>query len=431
MKLVIDRKIYEEGGEELFIQLQQWLGDNKRSAALSIVTAPSFDDCQSLLHQVNALIFRSNFNANQNTLVGCDNISFVASASAGKDNLDVAYLESRNISWAHAPGCNADAVADYVLSCLALTDNLEALCHEVKSIGLVGCGEVGSRIYTRLSRLAKLVEKNCKIRVYDPFIETIKFLSPASSISGIDSAPATANFSDFDAVLQCDILVLACSLTTTPANKASYGLFDESVLSRLSANQLLINCARGEVIDEQALLKILGDSKGKDKKNGGRKPPQLIMDVWPNEPVTNKELVISCLIATPHIAGYSKLGKATASARVFEQFCAHFFPGYQLKFFEEQSTRLLAPQPNQDEQLLDYAKRLLLENYDPMKDSLQMKNVFTNNPLYAQYKETVFQSMRNDYPLRRQGTQWDCSELPDFPASPDNYRRVAQAVLGQ
>ena len=397
MRLVIDHKTYHDGADALFSRLIDTMGGD----SVEIIKVKSFRDSSDLLTKADAVICRSNFTANAETLKQCDNLRFVGTATAGRDNLDVEYLDKRGIYWAYSPGCNADAVVDYVLSCLALTDNLTDLCRGDKSLGLVGYGEVGGRIYSRVYNLAQCLGDNSNIKVYDPFI--------------------TKGFDKLDEVLKADIIVLVCSLTY--GEKGSYGLFGEDILTQISPHQLLINCARGEIIDEEALCKLLAA--------GHLSPSQLILDVWANEPKINSNLVSRVLLATPHIAGYSRQGKQAAIVQVFDEFCHHFFPDYDLSLRPESNGNHNSFSVNlvQGHLVAEDLKRILLLNYDPVVDSIYTKRVFATTEARADVEETapIFENLRNTYVLRTQGTERKLTDLP--PAS--HYARATQLVLGQ
>ena len=411
MLLVIDNKIYQEGGKDVFTFITEHL----KKQDWEIVPVSSFKDAaaERLIQQADALIIRTTLNANEESLAQAEHLSFIGTATAGTDHLDIKYLKKRGIRWANAPGCNADAVADYVFSCLAITDYLLDLSTGDKSLGLIGHGQVGSRITGRLEKLAEASGGKAKIMIHDPFI------NEGSNIAN----NGTFFFRTLKKVMQADCIVIACSLTKRPREKASRWMLGESLLSKLSPRQLMINCARGEVLRENDLLKIV-------QQRGSANMPVMIMDVWDNEPNINPAVMELCTFATPHIAGYSQLGKQNALEEVAVAFY-RYYGNRKIDNLEElrehaETTEgvkvdapVYAPAPKKNELPYDYLKRALLLNYDVAAESKVTKKVMLPNG-----KGTSFANLRNKYVLRRQGNQWNCDKLP----AP--YQQMLKAVFG-
>ena len=459
MLLVIDKKIYQEGGKDIFTFVTEHL----KKQDWEIVPVSSFKDAaaERLIQQADALIIRTTLNANEKSLAQAEHLSFIGTATAGTDHLDIKYLKKRDIHWANAPGCNADAVADYVFSCLAITDYLLDIGTGNKSLGLIGHGQVGNRITGRLEKLAKASGGKAKIMIHDPFINEgsnivnngifFAFIGGVAGLivdgvrggiigaitSGIAGAVMGAwgnenspvPYRTLKKVMQADCIVIACSLTKRPRDKASRWMLDESVLSKLSPHQLMINCARGEVLRENDLLKI---AKQQETTN----MPVMIMDVWDHEPNINPAVMELCAFATPHIAGYSQLGKQNALKEVAKEFYRHYSKR-KIDNLEElrehaETTKgvsadapvhapapVYAPSPKKNELPYDYLKRALLLNYNIAAESKVTKKVMLPNG-----KGASFTNMRNKYALRRQGNQWNCDKLPD------PYQQMLKAVVG-
>ena len=444
MLLVIDNKIYQEGGKDVFTFVTKHL----KKQDWDIVPVSSFKDAaaERLIQQADALIIRTTLNANEESLAQAEHLSFIGTATAGTDHLDIKYLKKRGISWANAPGCNADAVADYVYSCLAITDYLPDLSTGDKSLGLVGYGQVGKRIAGRLNKLAQASDGEAKVIAYDPFINNRSSTAigvimniitggASSFISTITSSVVTdiivtlttentpPRFCSLKKVMQADCIVIACSLTKRPREKASRWMLGESLLSKLSPRQLMINCARGKIIRENDIFKIA-------KEHETANMPVMIMDVWDNEPNINPAVMELCTFATPHIAGYSQLGKQNALEEVAVAFY-RYYGNRKIDNLEElrehaETTEgvkvdapVYAPAPKKNELPYDYLKRALLLNYDVAAESKVTKKVMLPNG-----KGTSFANLRNKYVLRRQGNQWNCDKLP----AP--YKQMLKAVFG-
>lgn len=213
-------------------------------------------------------------------------VRFVGSATSGCDHLDLPWLARAGIRCAHAPGCNAGAVVQYLLAVFcALRPQWRRL-----TVGILGCGAVGGR----LRRLLDGLGVRCLVR--DPLLPPGALAAPA----GLDELLAGA-----------DILCLHVPLTRQ-GPYATHHLLDAGRLARLKPGCLLINAARGAVIDNAALRALLAA--------GGELSAAL--DVWEGEPGIDLDLWRLVALGTPHIAGYSREGRENGSRAVHAAFCA-------------------------------------------------------------------------------------------------------------
>jgi len=266
------------------------------SALLGNVTAlPGRDITASALRHADGLLVRSVTRVDKALLDG-PQLRFVGSATAGVDHIDTECLARRGIPWAAAPGSNAIAVVEYVLSALALSGYLEKALKGAP-VGLVGLGEVGSQLLNRLSRLG------CRVLVFDPM--------RAKWPAGIDS-------SSLDAVLSCPIVSLHANLHDIPPY-ASRHLVDSRAVEQLLRSSVvrddpgvLINAARGELVCPRALDQLL-DS-----------PWRVILDTWPTEPVMSAEVLSRADWVSPHIAGHSVQAKLRGSNMLAAAIAAHW-----------------------------------------------------------------------------------------------------------
>ncbi|MBL4782368.1 MAG: 4-phosphoerythronate dehydrogenase [Porticoccaceae bacterium] len=215
-------------------------------------------------------------------------VKFVGSATIGTDHIDLHYLQHKGIHFAHAPGCNAEAVVQYMFSVFC---SLEPQWRN-KTVGIVGCGNVGGRLLRRLSALGV----DC--RVYDPFL----------------SASDGDALGDLQTVLGADIICLHTPLTRD-GPFPSHHMIDQQVLEEtIRPGALLINAGRGAVIDNSALLVHL--RAGADLN--------VVLDVWEDEPLINLDLLEQVKLATPHIAGYSLEGRLRGTLMVRDAMCRQF-----------------------------------------------------------------------------------------------------------
>lgn len=253
------------------------------SAYGEVGTFPGRELGPEQVKDADVLLVRSVTQVNADLLSG-SSIRFVGSATIGTDHVDQNYLKKNDIQFANAPGCNANAVVQYVLSVLC---RLRPGWQE-QTVGIVGCGNVGGRLYQTLQKLG--VDCRC----YDPFLLETDNIDLVS----------------FEEVIQSDILCLHTPLTTDGLYP-TFHLFNRAVLSQLASNALLINAGRGAVVDNRALLNMLPQQSW-----------QVALDVWEGEPDITLPLLEVIDIGTPHIAGYSYDGKVNGTIMVREAFCA-------------------------------------------------------------------------------------------------------------
>jgi erythronate-4-phosphate dehydrogenase len=244
-----------------------------------------------MLADADVLLVRSTTKVNQQLLAKNKQVQFVATATAGTDHIDARYLASQNIPFISAGGCNAVAVAEYVLSAmLVMSSRLDWQLVE-KTVGIVGAGHVG----TALSRILSVLGINYKL--CDP---------------PLAAAGDVREFVTMDDIMQCDVI----SLHVPWVKDGPYptqNLFDEARLSRLQEHQLLINACRGEVINNQDALGLFKQGKCFN----------LVLDVWENEPNINLDLIPFTALATAHIAGHTIEGKARGTEMLYLALCKH------------------------------------------------------------------------------------------------------------
>jgi erythronate-4-phosphate dehydrogenase len=240
----------------------------------------------------DVLLVRSVTKVNQALLQHAHKLKFVGSATIGTDHIDIEYLNQRGIMFSNAPGCNATAVGEFVfIALLELAKRLQTSL-KGKVVGIVGAGNTGTAA-------AKCLQAyGLQVLLCDP-------LKQAEGDS--------RHFISLDELLErADIVSLHVPITKVGPHKTWY-LFDEQKLKSLKPNMWLINCCRGEVIDNRALIKI----------KQTRTDLRVILDVWEGEPNPMAELVPLVEFATPHVAGYSLEGKARGTFILYQQLCQH------------------------------------------------------------------------------------------------------------
>lgn len=238
----------------------------------------------------DALLIRTVTKINSETLPFDGNLKFIGTATAGFDHIDRAHLNKLGIAFARSEGCNANAVGEYVLTALFKWAESRKQSINTLQVGIVGCGHTGTAVNNYLTKLG---------------VETVLYDPPkARKIPAFKSAP-------LDQLLACDVLTFHTPLTTSGEDK-TFHMCGKEWLS--NGFKLIINSARGGVVDERALL----DSK----KNGA--VGDFILDVWENEPNFLDAAAKQAFITTPHIAGYSREAKFRASEIVVAKLCKFF-----------------------------------------------------------------------------------------------------------
>jgi len=252
-----------------------------------IETYPGRQLTNECVRDADVLLVRSVTQVNESLLSG-SSVKFVGTCTIGTDHIDTEYLQKCGISFSSAPGCNANSVVEYVISTLSVLSESRHIELSDITVGVVGCGNVGSRVVSTLRRLGIEVLSN------DPLIDQSDMVS-------------------LDEVLKCDIISLHTPLTTEGPHPTHH-LFNEEILAKLSGQQILINTGRGAVIDGEALKQKL------------KAEPEFtaVLDVWETEPNIDPELARLVAIGTPHIAGYSLDGKIGGTEMVYQSLCRHF-----------------------------------------------------------------------------------------------------------
>ena len=297
----------------------------------------------------DVLVVRTRTRCNQQLLEG-SKVQLVVTATIGYDHIDTEWLESAGIRWTNCPGCNSGSVAQYVESTLLLLEQKKGLSLRQSTIGIVGCGHVGSKVKAVAERLGM------RVLVCDP---------PLASTP----SPLTSHFVSLDEIERnSDIITFHVPLTKE-GDYATWHLADDDFFHRLSRVPYIINTSRGEVVDNKALLLAIEEGRVHDA----------IIDVWENEPHPDATLLDKVFIGTPHIAGYSADGKTNADNMVIDAICQQFglsHPG------------LIAPPALPKD--FHYTGNPL-ELYNPMDDSQKLKA-----------EPSHFEQLRNNYPLRRE-----------------------------
>ncbi len=338
MKIVADNKI-------------PYIREKLAAIADQVVYLAGGDITAEDVRDADVLVVRTRTRCDERLLKG-SRVQLVATATIGFDHIDTDYLQKAGIAWTNCPGCNSGSVAQYIECALLLLQTERDLNLKEATIGVVGCGHVGSKVVNVARRLGM------KVLVCDPPLEAAGNCEPSS-----------APFVSLDVIAcEADIITFHVPLTRD-GMYATWHLADDAFLHRLGRVPYIINTSRGPVVDNHALLSALKEGRVKDA----------VIDVWEQEPHIDTDLLQRVFIGTPHIAGYSADGKVNADNMVIDAICRHFHlsnPG-----------KVVAPSLPADFIYTGHP----LELYNPMTDSKKLKN-----------DPQRFEDLRNNYPLRRE-----------------------------
>ena len=329
--------------------------------------------CNADLADAEVLLVRSVTRVNQSLLQGTG-IRFVGSATIGIDHLDTAYLEANNITWAHAPGCNADAASQYALAMMWLACERLGRDFRQQTVGIIGRGNVGGR----LERLLKVL--NIPVMSCDPPLQDL----------------GEQQLVSMDKVFANSIISLHVPLTGS-GKYPTKNLLDSKQLEKLQPNTLLVNTSRGGVIEKTGLLSKLRSGQ-----------LQAALDVWPDEPFIEAEMLNAVTVATPHVAGYSLEGKQAGTEMIYQAFCKAFAlnsvsdpaSGF------ETLTLDFPPATIADEVL----KTSIQSSSQVVRDDAALRALLTLNPAD---NRVHIDSLRAAYPERYEFKSYLLRDLPD------------------
>ena len=239
----------------------------------------------------DALLVRSITPVNEELLQGSA-VRFVGTATIGFDHVDLGYLEHNHIGFASAPGSNANSAAEYIIAALLEIASKRKIELEGKSIGVIGVGNVGSRVARKCEALGMHVLRN------DP---------PLQRQTG------DPQYVPIEALYDCDFITIHTPLAREGGDK-TFHLADAGFFSSLKPGAVFLNASRGAVMDSEALKAAI---------RAGRLRA-VVLDVWEGEPNIDTGLLEMVDLGTPHIAGYSFDGKVAGMIMIYDALCAHF-----------------------------------------------------------------------------------------------------------
>ena len=350
MKIVCDNKIpFIKGALEPYAE---------------VVYLPGAQTTAEVVRDADAIITRTRTICNESLLKG-SKVKVIATATIGFDHIDTHWCEANGIAWENSPGCNSWSVKQYLASVLVTLARKYGFRFEELTLGVVGVGNVGSKV----AEVASLL--GMKVLLNDP---------PRARREGADK------FVSLEQLLQQSDIVTVHVPLTAEGQDATFHLFDESRLATMRPDQILINSSRGEVVDNQALKQAL---KAHALKAG-------VLDVWEGEPELDRELIGLLDITTPHIAGYSADGKANGTTMSVQTVARHLglpLTGWKASGVPAPEQPLEFTLDAQGKSLQEVLSEAVLYTYDVTADSRELR----------QHPDT-FEKQRGDYFVRREFT---------------------------
>jgi len=347
MKIVIDNKIpYIRGAFEPFAE---------------VVYLPGSKTTPDVVKDADAIVTRTRTKCNRELLEG-SKVKFIATATIGFDHIDTEYCKQTGIEWTNAPGCNAESVNQYIASALFSYSMKNRFDPKEKTIGIVGVGHVGSKV----ARLCETI--GMRVLLNDP---------PRERTEGPEHFVLLEKIQK-----EADIITFHVPLNLK-GEDATFHMADEKFILNLGKKPLLINSCRGEVFDSKAIKKAL--------KTGAISG--FIADCWENEPNIDLEMLELADYGTPHIAGYSKDGKANGTKMSVQAISRSFNLG--IDNWEPENVEL----PEKTTIEIDGNQR---REYSILAEAVLSTYAIETDDEVLRENPQLFEKLRGDYPVRRE-----------------------------
>ncbi|HXK59585.1 MAG TPA: 4-phosphoerythronate dehydrogenase [Acidobacteriota bacterium] len=321
------------------------------------------------VRHADALLVRSVTRVGRALLDG-SRVKFVGTATIGVDHVDTDYLSNQRIAFASAPGSNANSVAEYVIAALLLMAAEQGSRLEGAVIGVVGVGNVGSRV------VAKAQALGMKCVLNDP---------PKQRATG------DPKYLPLPQVLaEADYVTVHVPLEHEGPD-ATVGMCRNAFFAGMKPGACFINTSRGKVVDEVSLVQALDSGRIRFA----------VLDVWQNEPQIDPRTVAHTFLGTPHIAGYSFDGKVTATAMLYVDLCRYLGKQPELGLPDllppshVPCLEVSACDSRGDEEVL---RALIPSLYDIRKDDEALRRAVSA----GEKRGIEFDLLRKNYPIRRE-----------------------------
>jgi erythronate-4-phosphate dehydrogenase len=374
MKIIIDNKIpYIEGALEPFAE---------------VVYLPGSETTATIVRDADALITRTRTRCSAEILQG-SKVRYIATATIGFDHIDVDYCKQNEIRWSNAPGCNAESVNQYIAAALFSYSQRNEYALKGKTIGIVGVGQVGSRV----AKTCEILGMN--VLLNDPPRERLEGSSQFVSLKTIQR--------------ESDIITFHVPLNMEGVDR-TYHMADAAFVRGLAKQPIMINTCRGEVFDTSAVKNAIGTAS----------IAGAIIDCWENEPGVDPGLMEQADFVTPHIAGYSRDGKAngtTTSVRALSRFFGLGIDQWKPRGVEgpENPVIELDGAGRSDHEVI---ARAVLATYKITEDDRTLKA-----------DPSLFEQLRGDYPVRREFDYWSVKAVNTKENVLDKLQKLGFRIL--
>lgn len=308
----------------------------------------------STIGEAKALIIRTRTKCDAQLLEGSE-VEAIFTATIGVDHIDIDYCAERGIKLYSAAGCNANGVVQYFFTTLFALMAQKRIDYLGERIGVIGAGSVGERVATFAEEMG---------------FEVMRCDPPKSLVKN------KIDYYSLEEVLEsCKIITLHLPLT-----EETRGLFSDRLFKKMREGTLFFNSARGEVVEERALIANRARLAG------------VVVDVWNSEPNIDIEYLHNVDIATPHIAGYSLEGKINGTLITLRNFASHF-KNEELKRYRVEAPDLEQLSINKIEgaSKIEQIAQLLLERFPIWEEDKKMRAYPQN-----------FEKQRVNYHYRRE-----------------------------
>lgn len=329
---------------------------------------PGREITPAVVRDADILLVRSITKVNSD-LLAKSSVRFVATATIGFDHIDIDFLRRNNVGFASAPGSNANSAAEYVIAALLEIGQKHNIDLQGKSIGIIGVGNVGSRVEKKAEVLGMRVYLN------DP---------PLARQTG------NAKYLPLKSLFDCDFITIHTPLTFEGIDR-TFHLADEKFFKSLKTSCIFLNTSRGGVVDTKALKSAIKPGRLKS----------VVLDVWENEPNVDTELLEMVDIGTPHIAGYSLDGKVAGMLMVYEAASKYLAieAGFDVEdILPEPAVAQLKVNPHSAGEQ-DILRQAVEKIYKISEDDLKLRQILD---MPAEKRGQFFDSLRNNYPVRRE-----------------------------
>jgi erythronate-4-phosphate dehydrogenase len=314
------------------------------------------------------LIVRSETKVGRDLLEG-SRVKFVGTVTIGTDHIDEEYLAQQGITFVSAPGSNSNSVAEYMTAALLDLAVANGFSLKEKTIGIVGVGNVGSKVWRKAEALGMRVLLN------DPPLQRQGSTYPLRAL---------------DELMEADILTVHVPFTRTGPD-ATFHLVDENLLRRMKRGAVFFNTSRGGVMDSKGLKRVLQEGY----------LSAAVLDVWEGEPAIDTSLLELVYLGSPHIAGYSLDGKVNALRMNYEAVCRY------LNIPIKHTVTDLLPPSNVSKIQIDSSaapielalQQIVKQCYDIRLDDGHLRNLLA---LPVSDRAKYFSRLRAEYRVRRE-----------------------------